>query len=234
MCDEIWLGIWLLRNSAASCSADYGEGPVCDYLWETSHMWMRHVTHVNEACLTCEWVMSHSWMSHVAHVNDPCQTYEWAMSQTYMNDSCHTCEWFISHMWMTHVTHVNESCHTCGWVMSHMWMSHVANVNESCRTYEWAMSRIAGVCGLWHKHLCHTHQRHPPRAHANSIYFWNTDTKHEGIETWLRNMNRCISENWLQINLFMRYDCALGLDWIVGCICVMSQIYSRYITYINE
>jgi len=38
--------------------------------WVMSHMWMSHVTHVNESCRTCEWVMSHMWMSHVAHVNE--------------------------------------------------------------------------------------------------------------------------------------------------------------------
>jgi len=42
-----------------------------------SHVWMSHVTHMNESCHTYEWVMSHTWMSHVTH----------------MNESYHTCEW---------------------------------------------------------------------------------------------------------------------------------------------
>jgi len=28
------------------------------------------VTHINEACHTCEWVMSHTSMSHVTYVNE--------------------------------------------------------------------------------------------------------------------------------------------------------------------
>jgi len=29
------------------------------YEWVMSHIWMSHVTHMNESCHTCEWVMSH-------------------------------------------------------------------------------------------------------------------------------------------------------------------------------
>ena len=35
-----------------------------------SHVWMSHVTCVNESCHMCEWVMSHVWMSHVTCVNE--------------------------------------------------------------------------------------------------------------------------------------------------------------------
>jgi len=41
-----------------------------------SHIWMSHVSHMNESCLTHEWVMSHIWMSHVSHMNESCLTYE--------------------------------------------------------------------------------------------------------------------------------------------------------------
>jgi len=50
------------------------------YEWVMSHIWMRHVTHMNESCYTYEWVMSHIWMSHVTHMNESCHTYEWVMS----------------------------------------------------------------------------------------------------------------------------------------------------------
>ena len=56
-------------------------------------VWMSHVSHMNESCLTYEWVMSHIWMSHVSHMNESCLTYWWVMS----------------HMWMSHVSHRNES-----------------------------------------------------------------------------------------------------------------------------
>jgi len=66
----------------------------------TSHIWMNHVTRINESCHTDGWVMSHIWMSHV----------------TQMDESCHTCEWVMSHRWLSHVTQMNESCHTHEWV----------------------------------------------------------------------------------------------------------------------
>jgi len=47
-----------------------------------SHLWLSHVTLVNESCHTYEWVMSHLWMSHVTLVNESCHTYEWVMSHS--------------------------------------------------------------------------------------------------------------------------------------------------------
>ena len=77
-----------------------------------SHMWMSHVTHVDETCHTYGWVMSHMWMSYV----------------TLMDESCHIYGWVVSHIWMSHVTHIDESCHTYRWVMSHISMSHVTHI----------------------------------------------------------------------------------------------------------
>jgi len=45
-----------------------------------SHIWMSHVTHMNESCHTYEWVMSHIRMSHVTHMNESCHAYEWVMT----------------------------------------------------------------------------------------------------------------------------------------------------------
>jgi len=79
------------------------------YEWVMSHIWMSHVTHLNESSHTYEWVMSHIWMSHVTHMNK---------SFTHMNKSWHAHEWVMPHTWMSHATHMNESCHTHEWVMS--------------------------------------------------------------------------------------------------------------------
>jgi len=48
--------------------------------WVMSHIWMSHVTHMNDSCHTYERVMSHIWTSHVTHMNESCHTYEWVMS----------------------------------------------------------------------------------------------------------------------------------------------------------
>jgi len=38
------------------------------------HIWMSHVTHLNESCHTEEWVMSHIWMRNVTHMKEACRT----------------------------------------------------------------------------------------------------------------------------------------------------------------
>ena len=71
---------------------------------------------MNEPYHTYEWVMSHIWMSHVTRMNESRHTYErWNMIQI------KAYERVMSHIWMSHVTHMNESCHTYERVMSHIW-----------------------------------------------------------------------------------------------------------------
>jgi len=142
--------------------------------WVTSHIWMSHVTHMNESYHTSKWVMSHIWMSHVTHLNESRHTSEWVTSHiwmshvTHMNESYHTSKWVTSHIWMSHVTHLNESSQgwfrvTCvaypkakRWVMSHVmshtWMSHVTHMNESYHTSKWVMSHI------WMSHVAHLNE----------------------------------------------------------------------------
>ena len=82
------------------------------YEWVVSHIWIRNVntaTSVWPSAQKDEWA-SHLWMSHVTYMNDSCHTYEWVMSHicmshaTHMNESCQTYEWVMSHIWMSHVT----------------------------------------------------------------------------------------------------------------------------------
>jgi len=42
---------------------------VTSHIWmsRVAHVWMHHMTHMNEPCRTYKWVMSHRWMSHVAY-----------------------------------------------------------------------------------------------------------------------------------------------------------------------
>ena len=83
-----------------------------------SHIWMRHVTHMNESCHAYEWVMSHIWMSHVTQVLlELSRMYEWVTSHIWMSH--------IASIWMSHVTHVNESWQIYGWVKSHLWMRDI-------------------------------------------------------------------------------------------------------------
>jgi len=100
------------------------------------HMWISHVTRINESCHTYEWVMSHRWVSHVTHIN----------------------EWVMSHISMSHVTHmqrgvtdVNQSRHPYSRVLLPMQMRQVTCINENvtCHLYERVVSHI------WISHVTH-------------------------------------------------------------------------------
>ena len=73
------------------------------YEWVMSHIWMSHVLHVYESCLTDEWVMSRIWMSHVTHMNNSCH----AGRRRPRKLPRHTYEQF-------HAAHMKESCLTYG------------------------------------------------------------------------------------------------------------------------
>jgi len=109
---------------------------------DTCHIWMSHVTHMNESCLTYEWDMSHIWMSHVSHTNESCLTYEscmlhiWGVSwlSEWVSLSAICVSWRMHVCDMTHVTY--ESC------IALTLMRHVTRygtyMNASCHTYKWA------------------------------------------------------------------------------------------------
>jgi len=136
-----------------------------------SHIWMSHVTQMNESCHTCEWVMSHMWMDHVAHAKKSRHTLL-STSRTRSQEfaSCHITmghvpyEWVMSHNHescpvegrrknspgvRSHVTHMHASCHTYECVMAHKQIGRATRTNESCHTYKWVMSH------LWESHVAH-------------------------------------------------------------------------------
>jgi len=144
--------------------------------WVMSHVWIRHITHMNEHIRTSrvahEWVMSHIWESHVTHTNKFCHTYEsnqtcmWVMSHTcmiqystmqlyvtHMNDS------LMSHIWIIHLCHTyKQFTHVTRMNDSHMWR---IGMIHSCHTYEWVMSHI------WMIHPCHTYEWFTYVTHIN-------------------------------------------------------------------
>ena len=87
-----------------------------------SHIWMSHVTYVNEACHACKWIMSHTWIRHVTQENEPCYTRGWGMS----------------HTWMSQVTHENKLC-------------HAYHIHGSRTVDEWVTSHVPTNCGGWHQ-----------------------------------------------------------------------------------
>ena len=99
-----WLGNMINRKPPRGWGGSFDQ-----YGWVLSHIWMCHVTLMDESCHTYQWVMSHIWMSHI-----------WMSHVKYMDESCHTYKGVTSHVWMRHVAHMHTSCHTYEWVISHV------------------------------------------------------------------------------------------------------------------
>ena len=158
-----------------------------------SHIWMSHVTHMNQSCRTYEWVMSHTKMSCATHMNASCRTYEWVTFQ----------------IGISLIAHMNEPCHMYEWVMPHIWMSHAAHMNESCCKYK-KVSKMSHVTLMSHT------------AHMNSqMYVWRymCDMTHSCVRygsTLMSRMRvevedynlealRCRTSEWVMSHIWMSH-----------------------------
>jgi len=137
-----------------------------------SHVFIRHVTQIEEASPIYEWVTSHVWIRRGNLVNE-----EWVMSHIWIsramshiricrlihvlpitNDLPHSREYHNE--WMSHVTYMNESCHVTSMNPSpHSRASHnechdsipryINHVHEACHSSresrEWGMSSVTGM-----------------------------------------------------------------------------------------
>ena len=146
---------------------------VTPYVYEPGHIWVSHVTHMNESCLRHNTPCCHigsAWESHVTHMNESCTSRIWISHVTYrwvmlhMNTSRHA---LVSHVhtMLPHRCCMNASCHiwmshvTYRWVMSHM--NNLCLIFHSCHTYEWAMSQTRhtmialayDVAYVWIRHV---------------------------------------------------------------------------------
>jgi len=146
----------------------------CTYLRDvflSSHIWVSHVTHMNEPCHTCDWVMSHKCMNHVTCVTWIVMSHVTRVDQivlyTCVTRPIHLCDIFLSsHIWMSHVTYMNESCHVYRWVASHIWMSHVTDIKETFICVPWRIPMswtTAYFCVTWLVHLREMTDSYNPR-----------------------------------------------------------------------
>jgi len=63
---HMWVWVWVMSPQHMNAESRH------TYEWVLSHIWMRHVTRVNELCHTYTWVISHIWMSHATYMNESC------------------------------------------------------------------------------------------------------------------------------------------------------------------
>jgi len=83
-----------------------------------------HVTLTNESCYKYEQVTSHIWIRHVTHMNETRHIHK-------KKNWCHTKAYVTSQTWVSPVTHMNGTCHACEWFVLHERLSHAAHRNVS-------------------------------------------------------------------------------------------------------
>ena len=128
--------------------------------WVMSHIWMSHVSFVNELYLPRirvldsnveKWVMSHIWVSHVSYLSESCLIREWVVSPSHSSSRLECRE-------MSHVSYLSESCLISKWVMSHSWMSCISLAFESrgrsSIVYQMSHShsRMSNISRISHSH----------------------------------------------------------------------------------
>ena len=192
-----------------------------------SHIWMSHVTHMNESCHTHEWVVSHTWMSRATHMNESCHTHEYVMSETGMG-------WLrLVGSFKSHVSFAEYSLFYRAllqkrpiiWrsllivatpyfaqsrVKSHIGMSHVTRMNES-----WLLIHAERFIIHAYTHTCGVNQ-----VVRNSIF----NGLHHGI---------CVCEGgrgtiqvWRRLSYvysYVRHDSFMCVAWLIH-MCDMTHL----------
>jgi len=132
-----------------------------------SHIWMSHVTHMNESCHTYEWVMSHIWMSLVTHMNESCHTYEWVMSHIWMSTVSAT----HVNVFATHYAHCNTlqltatHCNTLQHAATHC--STLQHTAKHCNTLQHTAIHVNVFATHTNVFLCFWHVRISHSTHMN-------------------------------------------------------------------
>jgi len=100
-----------------------------------SHIWMSHVTRINESCHTYECVMSSSWMGHV--------TYKWNWSRlTQVQNMSYIWHKFFSHECRT--SSMPQWYSALTWDTTHLYMWHIHHTCATQHTYF--------ICVTWRIH----------------------------------------------------------------------------------
>jgi len=169
--NAIWM--WLITRMNATwhaTSEQSGAREACHtYEWGMSHIWMRHVTHLNvrrvthliEACDTCARGIHVCDMPHSNGIH-MCDMHSYGIHTC----NTHLCQRHVArntHLWQRHVarTCLGLSCcvsyriHICdrGMCNTHLWQRHVARMN--------ALSmHVTHMNAIWMRHVTHMNVAH--------------------------------------------------------------------------
>jgi len=147
-----------------------------------SYKWQDPFICVTSLIHTC-YSRSHVWMSHVTHMNESYHTDEWVMSHISCNSFIrvwliHTC---LTHSYVFHsfIRVINElfivmshiSCNSYEW-LSHtcdLTPIHMCDMTQSYHTDEWVMSHIScnSFIRVWLIHTCDQWVIHSHVTHMN-------------------------------------------------------------------
>jgi len=191
--DSFICAIWLIHMCDMTYSPVWHDS-ICECL--TWHVWMSHVTYMNESCHT-----------NMSQINDQFlmrwAAYGWVMTHTNessLNESWHICmsrhwmshgtyAWVILCVWMSHVTRMNESYDTYVSQFSHQgwfryWLAH-----ESCHTCKSVMSRnrmshVTHMIGWWMSHVTHVNVLHLTYEWVMSYMCHSSVTKFDSGSGW--------------------------------------------------
>jgi len=182
-----------------------------------SHVWMSHVTHVNETCYFAPYYFKYTWMSYVIHVNE----------------SCPFPPRHVTHMWMSHVTHVTDASdihdmsQTCKWHDSHSW--HVSDMSLASI---WQMQ----VTFIWMQMTCLNESRHARHMH---------DVTHSHSLRQVTCIHIKLSSNYVKYTgmssvIDVNESCPLPsptsrtCEWFTPNEWVMSLIWMSHVSHMNE
>jgi len=146
-----------------------------------SHIWMSHVTHMQESCNICEWDVPCICMTH---------TYVW---HDYMHDSFIRVTWL--HAWLIHSC--DMTLRGIKKVMSHMSMTidmcditfHVTHMQESCHTYDMTLRGMKKVMShIW------THKWNEWSIHMCEYIIYVTWINHSCVT---RKLFKCVNTSFM-------------------------------------
>jgi len=166
-CGWVMLYIW---KKICHAQAEHSSAPfVCTYIF-TWHIYMSHVTHVDESCWTYEirhfthkqstrglppCVHTYSYVWHVScHMCDKTHLYVW-------HDSFICVTWLVSSLRLHIYIHMRDMFYfTCA-----TWLDHMCDITHS-------VLRDSFICVTWLVHMCNVTHQLPPSTHTYS-YEWH-------------------------------------------------------------
>ena len=148
-----------------------------------SHIWMSHVTHMNESCHTYEWVISHIYFTAHPRTTAPVRGFVWHDIFTcgswlmYMEDMTHSYKWHSvfkfetpSFIYVTWLIYMCDMTHSYVWHDSLICMTWLINMCDMAHsTYCNTLQQTATHCNTLQNAATHCSTLQHTAAHCNTL-----------------------------------------------------------------